>query len=111
MKSSIAGGRSAAGVRPLFALGRVVATPTALYALKQCGIDPMRLLERHVTGDWGDLHPVDVRQNELGARLGLRILSSYPMGPEDLPPASRPLLWIVTEANRGTTTFLLPEDY
>ncbi|RYE45579.1 MAG: hypothetical protein EOP24_19090 [Hyphomicrobiales bacterium] len=92
-------------VRPLFALGQVVATPAALEALRLHTIDPMELLTRHVTGDWGDLHAEDAAQNEIGVLCSNRILSSYVIGDTSLP------LWIVTEADRSVTTLLLPEDY
>lgn len=105
MKSSYAEGRFAVRARPLFSLGQLVATPAALQALKQHQIDPMRLLTRHVTGDWGEIHPQDAAQNEIAVLCRSRILSSYSMGDTGLP------LWIVTEADRSVTTLLLPEDY
>lgn len=105
MKSSDAEGRFAVRARPLFALGQVVATPAALEALRLHAIDPMELLTRHVTGDWGELHAEDAAQNEIGVLCGNRILSAYAMGETSLP------LWILTEADRSVTTLLLPEDY
>src|SRR5581483_5234299 len=39
--------------RPLFPLGRIVATPGALEALQNAGQDARELLARHAAGDWG----------------------------------------------------------
>jgi hypothetical protein len=39
--------------RPLFPLGRIVATPGALEALQSAGQDARALLVRHARGDWG----------------------------------------------------------
>ena len=38
-----------------FPLGRVVATPGALKLLEEAGEDPLRYLNRHASGDWGEL--------------------------------------------------------
>lgn len=36
-----------------FELGRVVAAPGALDALREARVEPLKLLERHASGDWG----------------------------------------------------------
>jgi hypothetical protein len=87
---------------PLFPLGRVVATPAALNALVVDGQDPAELLDRHRSGDWGDVPREDAAENRRSVRHGWRILSSYPVD------AGR--VWIITEADRSSTCFLLPED-
>ena len=51
--------------RALFALGQVVVTPAALELTKLSNIDGLALLQRHVTGDWGDLDDADKQENEL----------------------------------------------
>ena len=89
--------------RPLFPLGHVVATPAALERMQQLGLDPLELLWRHQTGDWGNVPPEDARENELSVRRGYRILSSY--------GEREQRIWIITEADRSVTTFLRPEDY
>lgn len=88
---------------PLFTLGRVVATPAALNALVMAGQDPGELLERHQSGDWGDVPPTDAAENRRSVRHGWRILSAYQVGPRRI--------WIVTEADRSSTYLLLPEEY
>jgi len=37
-----------------FALGRIVATPGAIEAMKENKVSPARFLSRHIRGDWGD---------------------------------------------------------
>ena len=67
-------------------------------------VSPMALLQRHVTGDWGDVPEEDRQSNEQALVHGDRLLSSYRIG-ESLT------VWIITEADRSATTLLLPDDY
>ncbi len=89
----------------LFTLGQVVATPGALSALAVASVEPLELLRRHVTGDWGVLSPGDARENARSVKHGWRILSSYPLG------ENGEKVWILTEADRSATTLLRPEEY
>ena len=89
---------------PRFALGRVVATPGARQALRQASQSSYELLRRHASGDWGDVPPDDVRENELSVGQGFCIISSYRL----LTAAT---IWIITEADRSATTLLLPAEY
>ena len=86
-------------------LGRVLATPGALRALSEAGEDPFRLLARHASGDWGDLDTHDRRENQRSLKNGWRVLSSYPIGEDGQR------VWVITEADRSSTTILLPEEY
>lgn len=88
---------------PLFPLGRVVATPKALNALLAVGQDPAELLDRHRSGDWGEVPTEDAKENWFSVAHGLRILSSYRVGEDRI--------WIITEADRSSTCFLLPGEY
>ena len=90
--------------KPLFDLGQIVGTPGALHALQEAGQDPAQLLTRHVTGDWGDLGEEDKAENELSVQQGFRILSAYQL-------STGTKVWLITEADRSATTFLLPEEY
>lgn len=90
--------------RPLFPLGRVLSTPGALAACEEADVDPRTYLFRHVTGDWGDLGEEDKAANDVALTTGARILSAY-----TLPTDER--LWIITEANRASTTMLTPLEY
>ena len=86
----------------LFQIGQTVATPGALEAFDAA---TMRVcLQRHMAGDWGDIDREDARANDAALRDGERLLSVY-----KLPPVGT--LWIITEADRSATTFLLPIEY
>jgi hypothetical protein len=89
----------------LFPLGRIVATPGALELLASTGTHPLTLLSRRVSGDWGEVPPEDARENELSVREGFRIVSSYPVGEDGSK------VWLITEADRSSTCFLLPSEY
>ncbi len=88
----------------LFPLGRIVATSRALAALERAKQPPTSFLARHAIGDWGELEPTDVAENEYSVAHGFRLLSSYRTDAGDR-------LWIITEAERSATTLLLPEEY
>jgi hypothetical protein len=85
-------------------LGRIVATPGALAALKRAQEHPATFLKRHQHGDDGDLHPDDKAANLRALRCGMRVLSAYVLGTGDR-------IWIITEADRSVTTLLTPEEY
>ena len=89
---------------PLFASGRLVATPGALALLEEAKRSPSEFLSRHLRGDWGELCQEDKSENELSLKHGFRLLSSYPVTDTEL-------LWIITEADRSVTTLLLPSEY
>lgn len=90
--------------RPLFTLGRTVATPGAREALKKAHQLPQHFLDRHVTGDWGEVSAEDAQENRLGLADGYSLLSSY------ITSAGDKIL-VVTEADRSLTTLLLPQEY
>ncbi len=90
--------------------GRIVATPGALAA---CNIRYLTdCLRRHLRGDWGCVADEDKASNHQALEDGARILSAYPIDPRQ-PCAGHgaSTLWIITEADRSVTTFLLPEEY
>ena len=86
----------------LFNPGSIVSTPGAL-ELAQQGIDLLSYLQRHLQGDWGNLCPEDKAENDYSLQHGFRLFSAY--------ETSLGKLWIITEADRSVTTFLLPEEY
>lgn len=70
----------------------------------QKGLSVATLLNRHQTGDWGDLSSSDKKANDLAAENGgERIISSY--------ATEFGKVWVITEADRSVTTVLLPEEY
>jgi len=89
---------------PKFPLGQIVATPGALEALHEAGERPADLLRRHLAGDWGELDEHDRQENERSLQDGCRLLSAYTL-------TSGARLWIITEADRSSTTLLLPSEY
>lgn len=66
-------------------------------------------LDRHLNGDWGDLCDEDKAMNDESVRMeneeemGWRLMSSYSI--DDIK------IWIITEADRSSTTILLPSEY
>jgi len=87
-----------------FPLGRIVATPEALKALENAGQSPAELLDRHRQGDWGEVGGDDWELNDQALEEGTRILSAY-------RTKANVRIWIITEADRGSTCLLLPEEY
>ena len=72
----------------------------------------MDALARHRRGDWGCVCPDDSAANDRALDEGERILSAYPIDPAK--PAKgygANVFWIITEADRSVTTYLLPDEY
>jgi hypothetical protein len=93
-----------------FPLGQIVATPGALEACPSHQLD--RCLYRHSRGYWGCVDKEDAATNDEAVKAGLRILSAYPI--DDSKPCKgfgSNTLWVITEADRSATTFLLPSEY
>lgn len=87
-----------------FNLGRVVATPAALELIAASGQSPAEFLDRHSTCDWGDVDEEDRQLNDAALNEGARLLSVY-------KTKQGQKVWIITEADRSSTTLLLPEEY
>lgn len=85
-----------------FPLGRIVATPGVLDAIAK--EDMGAALQRHSQGDWGELDKYDALSNDHSLETGGRLLSAY-CSSQDVK------FWIITEADRSTTTLLLPSEY
>jgi hypothetical protein len=90
--------------KKLFAFGETVATPGALEMLNERGVSMIDLLMRHGSGDWGDMSAEDRKANGLAVKAGGRVFSAYNV-------AAGGQVWVITEADRSVTTFLLPEEY
>ena len=89
--------------RPLFSLGHIVATAGVHAHLVSNGIDPTLYIHQHHSGLWGDVPPEDAQENDLSVLKGYRVLSSYLIAGERV--------WIITEADRSSTTLLFPSEY
>lgn len=83
-------------------LGRTVITANAQNVLTDSDID--NALNRHQSGDWGELCEEDRQVNEDALKDGNQILSVY-------ISSNGKRFWVITEADRFCTTVLMPEDY
>ena len=83
-------------------IGELVAMPGAIEAIPNEEI--FAALERHKNHDWGDIPKDDKESNNLALIYGERILSSY-------KSLEGKKFWIITEADRSSTTVLFPEEY
>lgn len=89
--------------RPLFSLGRIVATPGVITLFEEHGINPFEYLGRHQCGDWGGVPSEDWKSNDEALAHGGRVLSAYMV--------KGTKIWIITEWDRSATTLLLPSEY
>lgn len=89
---------------PRFSLGHCFMTPGAQEALAASGQQPFEFLLRHQCGDWGEVDTEDAEENERSLLHGWRILSAY-------RTTRGERLWLITEADRSSTTCLLPSEY
>ena len=87
---------------PMFSLGRIVLAESVSQTLLLHDIATALL--RHARGDWGDVCAEDREANESALWDGLRLFSVY----HDRKGVK---FWIVTEADRNSTTVLLPDHY
>ena len=88
---------------PLFKLGRILATPAAQEELAQLNYCPLDLLRKHMSGDWSEMDVEDQQSNQESIRKGSRIFSAYTI--------QGTKFWVITEADRSSTTILLPSEY
>lgn len=88
-----------------FPLGQTFITPGAEEALQIAGQTAIEFLRLHMSGQWGgELSEEDIFENELALKKGFRLLSSY-------RTSKGQAIWIVTEADRSSSTILLPCEY
>jgi len=85
-----------------FSLGRACITPNA--ASRVPPEDVQKALQRHARGDWGEVDSSDHAENDRCVQQECRLLSAY-------RATNGVKFWVITEANRISTTVLLPEDY
>lgn len=86
-------------------LGKICVTMEVLWAFAESLRDrPDTHLARHATGDWGEVDEQDQRVNEYAVERSLRVMSAYSL-------SSGEKIWVITEADRSSTTILLPEEY
>jgi len=85
-----------------FKMGRLLSTPGVRLEIPP--EDVRDALARHCKGDWGTVCEADREENELSLKEGFRLVSEY-------LSTSGQRFWIITEADRESTTVLLPEEY
>lgn len=91
-------------LKTLFPLGETVMTNGAKEALAESNQLPNEFLAKHQAGDWGLAGKEDGQENDLSVKEGFRILSAY-------KTVKGEKIWIITEADRSSTTILLPSEY
>ncbi len=84
--------------------GVVVMTPGVQEVLASTGEGVTSFLNRHLSGDWGDVDPDDRQANNDALLYNERLLSVYHL-------VDQTTIWIITEADRSSTTILLPSEY
>jgi hypothetical protein len=90
--------------KPLFDLGKIVAT-RGVIANEIPQDQLLHCLRRHVIGDWTteELDKEDIAENWRSIKNNWRILSAFNL--------TSGRIWIITEADRSSTTILLPDEY
>ena len=83
-------------------LGQIVITANAESQIP--AIEILVALQRHSSGDWGEVCEEDRKSNDKALRDESRILSVY-------RTRDGVKFWIITEWDRSITTVLMPEDY
>jgi len=100
-----------------FPLGQVLITPPADLprrspgygtktgvVLQEAGRTFKEFLDRHASGDWGEIDVDEWNANEEALTSGARLISVY-------PATEAQKVWIITEADRSATTIPLRDDY
>ena len=86
-------------------LGKVFGTFGAVVAFAKALDDDFNsYLSRHANGDWGEVNDHDRQANEYAVEHGLPVRSAYTL-------SSGEKIWVRTEADRSSTTILLPDEY
>lgn len=90
----------------LFETGKVMMTSgiASIMSNERGSETILNCLERHCSGDWGDLSKDDKELNKTALNWGEgRIFSAYETDVGSI--------YIITESDRSATTILLPEEY
>ena len=89
--------------RILFEPPQVVMLPGAAEALQASGEDPILFLDRHITGDWGEIRHEEIAANTLALAMGGELVSRY-------KTTGGKTLCILTEADRSKAYLFLKDD-
>ncbi|GAA5531003.1 plasmid related protein [Herpetosiphon gulosus] len=88
-------------IRPAFDVGRVLLT-RGIDALNIPKYDLLWLLRQHVCCQW-QMEAEDIHANMEAIKQGYRVFGSLVF--------DRITIWVITEADRASTTILLPDEY
>lgn len=94
-------------------LGTVVATAGVVLSMQNdisFALFTGKCLDRYTSCDWGEVDSHDDSVNDDALENGGRILASYDI-PEDVSVKNHDKIWIITEADRSSTTLLFPSEY
>ena len=93
----------------LFGLGKLFVTRGIHALMDEHNLDVTPYISRHQTGDWGEVCAEDAAENQRSLAQGFRLFSAYSFASDIGGQTYK--LWIITEADRGVTTVLLPSEY
>ena len=86
--------------QPRFRHGRVIMSSRVSDLVQQGRLDVQSYLQRHLSGDWGEVSAQTRQANEAALRTKDTLFSAYAID-------SELKLWIITEADRTVTTLLI----
>ncbi|OPA89720.1 hypothetical protein BFW86_14310 [Pseudomonas fluorescens] len=89
-----------------FEQGALMVTAGVHTLIEQGLLDFHSYLNRHLSGDWGEICNEDRLSNEQALQYGERLFSAY-----EIDAGGQTKLWIITERDRSLTTLLLPSEY
>jgi hypothetical protein len=78
-------------------------TEGAKQMLAENGEETLPYLCAHLAGNWGHVSQEDGWRNDQAVKSGGRIVSVY-------PTKTNETIWVITEADRSATTFMLPSE-
>ncbi len=95
-----------------FSIGQVVAT-SSIQSLMSSDLSFHTFiytsLMRHEGGDWGEVANEDHESNEMALVTGCRLFSVYECS--EIHSFLGDRIWVITEADRSSTTVLWPSEY
>ncbi|HEY1049704.1 MAG TPA: hypothetical protein VGE39_08115 [Prosthecobacter sp.] len=102
----------------LFDPGAVVATPSAISVLREAGVEAASILDRHVSGDFGDVGKIEVGSSGAASSEYLEVFDSncsavLSRGENILSVYRLPdnkVVCVKTLADRSNTVVFLPEE-
>ncbi|EJE4644404.1 type I restriction endonuclease subunit M [Vibrio parahaemolyticus] len=86
-----------------FSLGEMFATISIVELCKHTDLDLGPFIDRHASGDWGDVDEEHSNEMDIALENNARVWSVY-------HPHGRRIL-IVTDADRSRTVAMLPHEY